>query len=903
MMEAMPYTQSLLSNGRAIGYHSKAEPPTVTMPRLKAMVSGAIGGFLDVAFNFNTQALLDDNLIGQFHSIGWKMVMLGDETWIKLFPRLFTRHDGVSSFYVKDTVQVDQNVTRHLDVELTSNDWDLLILHYLGLDHVGHIGGRYSVLMAPKLKEMDEVIKKIHMSTILHQNSHDKRTLLMIVSDHGMTNGGNHGGSSYEETDSLALVIGLGSRVPNSPLATYDTTFQVDIAPTLALLFGVPIPKNSVGVLIAGIFDSMTDEQLLRAMELNSWQLLRLLQAQLPGVLCVDSPCYDSSHEQGSKIRSCNGNIREKLCCLFSKAVVFHSSLKSKNGTHFISNNIDDIRSTIAAYDDFLRTSTKWLSRKVTDKPLHLLASGVALMLLSCMILLNLLFRTCREVYHAQLEWSPDLNNHNYKWRLDETFTFFAVLVHTFSLGASSMVEEEQYIWHFLTSTIYLIFLRTTIQSLPIGQVSKLFDAVKGQKSYTTSQLCHTNEGIVPRFIDNKSLRWKNQNIYLQFCSIIGVLISGRILRGWHQGGVNWTHLPDISNWLEHAGTLTVKYFQIVSVLLVIGLSSSLYLVRSMKTFVLVVQVSVVISGFLVFLHVTEYENHVAQIVYATLGMTMIGTNLASPWIMPVTNFTTCGSTELNSASLSTELQIESLLLGVSETAYLIGRIYVLCWCLLQLLLQQPVNAVPILLLLLQILATMIYFSTDGPHHKQWVEVAAMYFLGMAGHFGLGNSNNLATVDVAGAYIGISSHSTVLAGILLFIITYASPLLFLLGMTMYVPMKEMKCLLVSQSADLGCYLQRMIGVPCLLPLGLNSVTLTAFTIILLLMRNHLFVWSVFSPKYLYICTATVSVYIGVSLVAATRIYTCSVLFFRTKMFFPKREAFDDSQLANEQCKN
>jgi len=35
MMEAMPYTQSLLSSGRAIGYHAKAAPPTVTMPRLK----------------------------------------------------------------------------------------------------------------------------------------------------------------------------------------------------------------------------------------------------------------------------------------------------------------------------------------------------------------------------------------------------------------------------------------------------------------------------------------------------------------------------------------------------------------------------------------------------------------------------------------------------------------------------------------------------------------------------------------------------------------------------------------------------------------------------------------------------------------------------------------------------
>ena len=33
--------------------------------------------------------------------------------------------------------KVDLNVTRHLDFELKQNDWTLLILHYLGLDHVG----------------------------------------------------------------------------------------------------------------------------------------------------------------------------------------------------------------------------------------------------------------------------------------------------------------------------------------------------------------------------------------------------------------------------------------------------------------------------------------------------------------------------------------------------------------------------------------------------------------------------------------------------------------------------------------------------------------------------------------------------------------------------------------------
>nr|XP_016514833.1 PREDICTED: GPI ethanolamine phosphate transferase 2-like isoform X3 [Nicotiana tabacum] len=254
--EAMPYTQSLLSKGRAIGYHAKAAPPTVTMPRLKAMVSGAVGGFLDVAFNFNTQALLDDNIIVQFLKVGWKIVMHGDDTWLKLFPGMFSRHDGVSSFFVKDTVQVDQNVSRHLVDELGRTDWSLLILHYLGLDHVGHLGGRNSVLMAPKLGEMDEVIKTIDLNSLPTNDNNQGRTLLLVVSDHGMTENGNHGGSSYEEIDSLALFIGPTNF--GSTSGTPNKANQVDLASTLALLFGVPIPMNNVGMLMAETFKSLT---------------------------------------------------------------------------------------------------------------------------------------------------------------------------------------------------------------------------------------------------------------------------------------------------------------------------------------------------------------------------------------------------------------------------------------------------------------------------------------------------------------------------------------------------------------------------------------------------------------------------------------------------------------------
>jgi hypothetical protein len=38
---------------------------------------------------------------------------------------------------------------------------------------------------------------------------------------------------------------------------------QVDLAPTLALLFGIPIPKNNIGVLLPELFHSLTGEYIL----------------------------------------------------------------------------------------------------------------------------------------------------------------------------------------------------------------------------------------------------------------------------------------------------------------------------------------------------------------------------------------------------------------------------------------------------------------------------------------------------------------------------------------------------------------------------------------------------------------------------------------------------------------
>ncbi|KAH9664388.1 GPI ethanolamine phosphate transferase 2 [Citrus sinensis] len=751
-MEPMPYTQSLLANGMAIGYHAKAAPPTVTMPRLKAMVSGAIGGFLDLAFNFNTQAMADDNLLGQFSSIGWKMVMHGDDTWLKLFPGLFTRHDGVSSFFVKDTIQVDQNVSRHLVDELSRDDWNLLILHYLGLDHVGHIGGRNSLLMAPKLAEMDEVVKMIHTSILTRENDQGW-TLLVVVSDHGMTENGNHGGSSFEEADSLALFVGLRGHVSDYKSATQNTAQQVDIAPTLALLLGVPIPKNNVGVLIAETFDQLKGDHQLRALELNSWQLFRLLDAQISCLSCANISLNDFSDGQPSVTTECNDSLEKMFCCLYMNAAVLHSTWKSKKVSQ--SSSWEDYNSTVIAYRKFLKTASEWLSSRATDKPVDLLAFGVTAMLLSCLVLLSLTLHMGREINLVEKLHHYHSNNDMQMCFLDEIFVLGVILILVISMASSSMVEEEHYIWHFMTSSLFLILLRKTVQLLPA----------------------------------QNSLSKGTKNFKFQMCSVFVLLISGRILRGCHQGGVNWTHLPDISKWLENSGGVHVKTVQLVSV-------------KYQENAFARSSYGATIS---------------AQMIYAVLGSTTVGTAVLLPWFMPI-QISKVGS----SRDIYSSISVPS-----------------------DLLLQQPINAMPILLLLVQILTSLLHFSYSGLHHKEWVEISALYFLGMAGHFALGNSNSLATIDVAGAFIGISSHSTLLSGVLMFIITYASPLLVLFALVVYMSVKG--CL-VTQNVDSGHLLQTMLGFPCLAPLTLNSILLTAYTIVLLLMRNHLFVWSVFSPK-------------------------------------------------------
>lgn len=117
---------SLVRSGAAIPFTAHATPPTVTMPRVKALTTGSVPSFLDLILNFaesDTSSSLagQDTWLAQIKAktgvTGGKgrIVFYGDDTWLKLFPSgaagisseaggagapFFARADGTTSFFV-----------------------------------------------------------------------------------------------------------------------------------------------------------------------------------------------------------------------------------------------------------------------------------------------------------------------------------------------------------------------------------------------------------------------------------------------------------------------------------------------------------------------------------------------------------------------------------------------------------------------------------------------------------------------------------------------------------------------------------------------------------------------------------------------------------------------------------
>ncbi|KAK5129523.1 hypothetical protein LTR08_003182 [Meristemomyces frigidus] len=445
------FTQSLIRDGAAIPFTAYATPPTVTMPRVKALTTGSVPSFADLIFNFDESGSVatlatQDTWLAQIKAKGGKLVFYGDDTWLRLFPSdgpdgFFERSDGTSSFFVSDFTEVDYNVTRHVPEELERDDWSAMIMHYLGLDHIGHKTGPSGPNMLPKQKEMDGIVRQIYNA--MERKEHHKNTLLVLAGDHGMNAGGNHGGSGPGETEPALLFASpkLKKRAgrgeydcPSTPMEGtefqyYRKVEQSDIVPTIAGLMQLPVSKNSLGIFIeefAGLWHDIKDA--VQLAHQNGKQIKRIVEAAYsPGSFDkrVDrwKTCY-AMPEDGDCLPA-SDDIEDKLAARWAMA------------EHWLQRYTDDrndsrLSAAHGQFMHFLLETQKTLSTVASSYDIPRMVTGMAISGVALALAL----------YSLPSFWPPNTAG--------AYFSLTSVLYGAM-MFASSYVEEEQHFWYWLT--------------------------------------------------------------------------------------------------------------------------------------------------------------------------------------------------------------------------------------------------------------------------------------------------------------------------------------------------------------------------------------------------------------------------------------------------------------------
>lgn len=261
-----------------------ADPPTTTLQRLKGLTTGSLPTFIDAGSNFDGDTVTEDNLLSQMFYNNKSVAFMGDDTWMAMFspflnPNLTYPYDSLN---VWDLHTVDNGVIDHIFPLLEKEkqkEWDVLIGHFLGVDHCGHRYGPDHYAMKDKLTQLNDIVKKV-----MEEISDD--TLLVVFGDHGMDSTGNHGGESDDEVEAALFMYSKNKHFKHFTGNEYDISNagknyrrvnQIDITPTLSMLLGLPIPFNSLGSPIAEAFmkddKSFSIASLLTSSQINNYRL------------------------------------------------------------------------------------------------------------------------------------------------------------------------------------------------------------------------------------------------------------------------------------------------------------------------------------------------------------------------------------------------------------------------------------------------------------------------------------------------------------------------------------------------------------------------------------------------------------------------------------------------------
>lgn len=783
------FTQGLIRSGSAMPFTAHATAPTITLPRIKALTTGSIPSFLDVILNFaesdETSSLeSQDTWLAQLKARrGGRLVLYGDDTWLKLFPHTFSRAEGTSSFFVSDFTEVDHNVTRNVPAELENNDWNGMILHYLGLDHIGHKTGPNSPYMVPKQAEMDDIVRDLYHA--LMNKAHLQRTLLVLCGDHGMNDAGNHGGSSEGET-SPALVfispklrsISEGMDCPvTQPVGSfnyYEKVQQSDIAPTLAGLLGFPIPKNSLGIHIPSLLRLWAAGDRMRIVEQNAQQFLRLVNETFPSL--------SSSGHFSSETCSGFADNGMRLACLWSR-------VRSLDNGHL---KFGDVQ--ISALGKFLQHTQNVMSSAASNYSARKLYSGIAV-------------ATTSEIISLIISSQALLKKSNVRpWALLMTMAYGLMMF------ASSAVEEEHQYWYFLASAWFWRL---------------------GLKQYVGS-----TEARAP--VTNDYQTQKPRGLWSAILAA-APLATMRAVRAWNQTGQKHAGESDIARGLlsNHNYVLWalvgITYIALSGKMLYKGPRGA------GRTASVVYAVALCVVGFVFKVAFTLADapellkglpiprvlasadlTRLARVLF--VGMLLNGTTAF--YVFQRKARYTISDRDNDTQDKASRLQTGQ----ESSIAHIVPLHGVLT---LFLMTQSRVTNIPLFALFelqMQAVASMNLSVEE-------ISLTSLV-LQYTSFFAFGGSNSISSIDLSNGYNGVSGYNAAVVGALTFCSNWAGPIWWTFASILLLTQCQQD---VSNRYKYFHHLST-----CFITNGVLFVMLACTTL-----RTHLFIWTVFSPKFLY----------------------------------------------------
>ncbi|CAG9812237.1 unnamed protein product [Chironomus riparius] len=777
-----PFVHELLQKNEACMLQMKVNLPTVTKPRITALTSGTVPSFLDVARNLGKSKIYLDTFLHQIHMKFQNIVFSGDSAWFMFPDKFFKRtYANFDSFFVNDFYEGDKNITKSLAFELKQNDWRLLILHYLGLDHIGHVFNPYHELVPEKLKEMDQVVKVLHTKVAEWNDKSKDKSVIFLTSDHGMRNAGGHSGNSFQETHIPFLMIGVNCS-SNSEIF-YN---QIDFATSFSIMSGLPIPKSSIGALIPEMMLDMDEDKKLDVIKIVNQRLLNMIkfdkseefylkQQKAMSLHKIYSEDHNNknAYQQASKLfMESSKDISERLAQQSLEVNLFYVLLGL-----FINILISIaliIPSDISKVRDLKVATMKFI-------PIILVGCGLKMCIFNeifnlkndfssffVIILMSVIVRIVGDILLLKID--------KYKLHLFDNDILYLLLIghffFTISVGSSSFIEEEHQIWYYFCNAMFIILT---------------FYEFRGRKSFET--------------------------FFTVIIQCFPILIMHIFIRRMNQTGDKWINVQDIGDWLHQK-----ENEELLHITIIISLAMT--------------------AVWLIYVHVKDK----VLVPFVGLGCLFLYFHHSRSMINERIDLSTTTIFWINIIFIIF-ITILFKLTGKSKSFN-----FFVIFVLISLLLHQPQNLVMCFALGVSSMLTNHACNRmiKSSHEKIVAKIIMHWWLGKLFYFYQGNSNSLATVDTNAGFVGQTHVNMTIVFIFSTINTFNGQIIAL--MLLIISLVEDSKRLMIDSKTLMLQLSKWLSFLTIIPT-------TVFLVIITLLRHHLFIWSVFSPKLLYdFCT-------------------------------------------------